>query len=229
MSLLLAQKIDLTIPGQPPIQILHDLDLELHAGESLAVIGCSGAGKSTLLQILGLLQKPTAGRILHAGEEIPWHQAPLWRNRHIGFVFQGCHLLESMTPLENVLMPASIAREPTGRGAPIRQRACDLLESMGLGSRISTPCRVLSGGEKQRVAIARALIMEPLLILADEPSGNLDPRTGRVIQDLLLQQVSPTRALLVVTHDHQLANRCSRTLQLADGHLISVETPSHVR
>lgn len=219
MILLEADHLSKTLSGPHALTILQDVSLQLRAGESVAIVGVSGAGKSTLLQILGLLERATSGVLRHAGETIPWRQAPLWRNRHLGFIFQGCHLLEGMTPLENVLIPASIAREPVGNGSVMKRRAEDLLECVSMTTRLHTPCRLLSGGEKQRVAIARALIMEPCLLFADEPSGNLDPRTGSTIQDLLLQQVTPQRGLLVVTHDLAFAQRCHHTLQLVDGAL----------
>jgi lipoprotein-releasing system ATP-binding protein len=217
-SILTARHLSKTFAGTPPVNILYDLSLEIHAGESVAIVGVSGSGKSTLLQILGLLDIPSAGQLLHRGQVIPSQEMPRWRNREIGFVFQHCHLLEDSSPLANVLMPAAIGRWPEGK-EEAQRRARQLLEIVELSHRLHLPCRLLSGGERQRVALARAMMNRPTLLLADEPSGNLDQRTGQHIQELLLRQVSPQGALCVVTHDLELARRCHRALRLVDGAL----------
>ncbi len=211
--------------GPTPVGILEGIDLSLYAGESLAITGVSGSGKSTLLQILGLLMRPSAGLVRHHGQCIAAAQQAQWRNQHIGFVFQHCHLLEELSPLENVLMPAAIARWPESKQAS-EKRAHALLERMQLGHRASLPCRLLSGGEKQRVAIARAMMNRPALLLADEPSGNLDSRTGLSIQELLLQQPAEGTALCLVTHDLAFASRCSRQCRLENGRLGEATLPS---
>jgi lipoprotein-releasing system ATP-binding protein len=207
-----------TFDGIAPTSILRDVSFALYPAEAVAITGVSGSGKSTLLQILGLLARPTSGVLLHRGRQIPLQEGAVWRNREIGFVFQHCHLLEEASALENVLMPAAIARWPDGKSAA-RQRAEELLCEVGLDQRLHHPCRLLSGGEKQRVAIARALMNRPSLLLADEPSGNLDELTGEQIHDLLLRQAQSNRALCVVTHDLSLAARCHRHYQLTHGQL----------
>jgi lipoprotein-releasing system ATP-binding protein len=221
-----AKELSHTFEGSALPPILQDISLVLRAGESLAITGVSGSGKSTLLQILGLLTRPSQGQLLYHGQTIPAHQEALWRNRQIGFVFQHCHLLEESTALENVLMPAAIARWPAGKEAA-RARAGILLNQVGLRPDSDIPCRLLSGGEKQRVAIARALMNAPSLILADEPSGNLDTKTGRIIHDLLLGTCSASSALCVVTHDPELARRCSRMVRLYQGQLEEYHESCH--
>lgn len=232
----LLETLDLShiFSGTFPVPILERISFTIHRGESLAITGVSGSGKSTLLQILGLLAHASSGKILHQGRSIPLHEQASWRNRQLGFVFQHCHLLEESTPIQNVLMPAAIARWPEGK-ASSRKRAVELLERVGLGDRLELPCRLLSGGEKQRVAIARALMNRPPLLLADEPSGNLDSKTGQLIHDLLLEQVSSETSLCVVTHDLDFARRCKRTFRLSHGQLAPMtpldfqtpESPSH--
>lgn len=219
-----------TFGGVNTTAILRDVSFDLYAGESVAITGVSGSGKSTLLQILGLLARPTSGLILHGGRQIPVQEQALWRNRQIGFVFQHCHLLEEASALENVLMPTAIARWPDGKAAA-RLRAEELLTEVGLQQRLQHPCRLLSGGEKQRVAIARALMNRPSVLLADEPSGNLDELTGEQVHDLLLQQVCGERALCLVTHDLALAAQCHRHYQLTHGQLklvTAAKTPEMV-
>ncbi len=205
--------------GDREHQILRELNLTLHGGESVAIIGCSGVGKSTLLNLLGLLDVPSSGELLHDGQPLHVRQHNGWRNRNIGFVFQDCHLIESFTSGQNVLLPAQIGRFSKRPKASARARALELLQLCGLAERVDHPCRVMSGGERQRVAIARALMNEPRLILADEPSGNLDGESGKQIQQLLLDQVSENRCLCVVTHDIAFANSCQRVFRLIDGAL----------
>lgn len=205
--------------GDREHQILCDLELTLQGGESVAIIGCSGVGKSTLLNIIGLLDTPSSGILEHDGQRVGLAQQNLWRNHNIGFVFQDCHLIESFTSLQNVLLPAQIGRYAQVARSKAQHRALELLQLCGLEGRLDHPCRVLSGGERQRVAIARALMNEPRLLLADEPSGNLDAETGKQIQQLLLNQVSEKSCLCVVTHDAAFANRCQRILRMIDGAL----------
>ncbi|NTU59479.1 MAG: ABC transporter ATP-binding protein [Deltaproteobacteria bacterium] len=204
--------------GRGRLEVLRGVNLRVEQGECVAVVGASGAGKSTLLHILGALDRPTGGRVLFRGEEVfkrPEPELARFRNQHVGFVFQFHHLLPEFTALENVAMPIRIAgRAP--RDAADRARL--LLEEVGLGERTHHRPGELSGGEQQRVALARALALEPELLLADEPTGNLDHGTGGAIHDLLLnrnRRVGTT--LVVVTHNRELARAMDRTITLADG------------
>lgn len=206
------------------VPILKDISLQIHAGESVAIVGRSGEGKSTLLQILGTLESPCQGKLFIEGEQISSSNRIRIRNKKIGFVFQSFHLLEDYTALDNVLMPASIARQPTDRGSAAQARAFDLLEKVGLADRANFHTKFLSGGEKQRVALARAMCNDPSLILADEPSGNLDNQTAQMIHEFLLQFAkNPNKALLLVTHDQQLAKLCSKQYELSQGILINLK------
>jgi lipoprotein-releasing system ATP-binding protein len=192
----------------------------VQAGESVALVGASGAGKSTLLHLLGALDRPTAGEVLFGGEEIfrkNDQQLAAFRNRSLGFVFQFHHLLPEFTALENAMMPALIngMKRDEARGI-----AADLLAAVGLGHRVTHKPGELSGGEQQRVAIARALVLSPRLVLADEPTGNLDMKTSSEIHELfaaLQDRIGIT--LVVVTHNEQLAARLGRTVRLVDGKL----------
>jgi lipoprotein-releasing system ATP-binding protein len=198
------------------VSVLKGVSLQVKKGESVAIMGRSGEGKSTLLQILGTLENPCAGELLIFGKR-PSDVAEV-RNKHMGFVFQSSHLLEDYTVLENVLMPAKIARKPTDKNSPSYQRALLLVEEVGLSQRAHFPAKLLSGGEKQRAAIARALCNDPELIFADEPSGNLDHANSLAIHSLLLNAVKKhKKTLLIVTHDQELASTCDRTLLLNDG------------
>jgi lipoprotein-releasing system ATP-binding protein len=206
------------INNQHRLEVLKDLDLELAARDTLAVVGASGSGKSTLLHILGTLDRPSSGQVLFDGEDI-FKKTPLelagFRNQKIGFVFQFHHLLPEFTALENTLMPLLIARENKQEA---RQRAEDLLTQVGLKERLAHRIGELSGGEQQRVAIARALIRSPQLILADEPTGNLDRKTGEQIMELfnnLNQEKGVT--FLMVTHNQELSRRFKRNIEIADG------------
>ncbi len=204
------------------IRVLSGIDLELSPGERVAVVGSSGAGKSTLLHVLGTLDLPTRGSIRFNGEEIT-RMSPArladFRNRSIGFVFQFHHLLNEFTALENVMMPALIQRRPR---AQAMRRAADILGRVGLSQRLSHKPGELSGGEQQRVALARAMVLEPVLLLADEPTGNLDKRTGEEIHELFveLNQERGT-TLLVVTHNTDLAAMMPRVLEMVDGGLVN--------
>lgn len=200
-------------------EVLHGVDLCLSAGEMVALTGPSGSGKSTLLNLIGLLERPTSGRIVAVGEDTGLlDEAGLTRlrGRSLGFVFQFHHLLPAFTALENVMMPLLIARR---RPDPaMRREAAELLERVGLGAFLDRKPRKLSGGQQQRVAVARALALRPPLVLADEPTGNLDTATADDIF-ALLRQVNRQDGVtfLVVTHDTRLAARCDRTIELVDG------------
>ncbi len=203
--------------GQP-LPVLADVDLSLAPGDMVAVVGASGVGKSTFLQILGTLDLPTSGSIKFNGEEITTMSATRlaeFRNRRIGFVFQFHHLLPEFTALENVMMPALIQHVSVPRA---RTMAADILGRVGLRHRLTHRPNELSGGEQQRVALARAMVLEPSLLLADEPTGNLDRATGEQIHQLFLElNQERGSTLLVVTHNPELASMMPRRLRMVDG------------
>ena len=204
--------------GGRTVSVLRDVNLSLEPGDMAAIVGASGVGKSTLLQILGTLDIPSAGSLRINGEEItrmgPSRLAQ-FRNREIGFVFQFHHLLPEFTALENVMMPALIQRLPR---LDAERRARRILERVGLAHRLSHKPSELSGGEQQRVALARAMVLEPSLLLADEPTGNLDKRTGEEIHDLFVElNRERGSTLLVVTHNPELAAMMPRCLHMLDG------------
>jgi len=204
--------------GAEELHVLRGITMQLRAAEAVAIVGGSGSGKSTLLHLLGALDRPTEGRIELGGRDIAGLDDDTLaeiRNRHIGFVFQFHHLLREFSALENVMMPALIAgRSPR----EARARARDLLNAVGLSAREEHVSTELSGGEQQRVAVARALVNEPLLLLADEPSGNLDAETSGRLHDLLFR-IREERgvAMVLVTHNPELAGMADRILTLADG------------
>lgn len=202
------------------IPILRDVSFQLHAGEVVAITGASGSGKSSLLHLLGTLDQPSSGQILFFGKQVCREELPIFRNCRIGFIFQNFYLLEDDSVINNVLMPAQIARKDTGQKSKARERALALLESVGLVDRRDEKGSLLSGGEKQRVAIARALMNDPEIVLADEPSGNLDHRTADTIHELLLALAEKHRGVLIVTHDRELAEKCHREEILRDGTLM---------
>jgi len=206
--------------GPNRVEVLNGIDLDLEAGTTTALVGASGAGKSTLLHLLGALDRPTDGTILFRGDNLfrkSDRDLALFRNRSIGFVFQFHHLLPEFTALENVMMPALIARVPKNKAA---EAAEALLADVGLAHRLTHRPGELSGGEQQRVAIARALALSPELLLADEPTGNLDMKTSDGVHALLndLQQKRGL-TLVVVTHNERLAAAMGRTVRLIDGRL----------
>jgi lipoprotein-releasing system ATP-binding protein len=206
------------VHGGRTLEVLRDVDLDLAPGDMVAIVGASGVGKSTLLQVLGTLDLPTRGSIEFNGEEITRMGATRlaeFRNREIGFVFQFHHLLPEFTALENVMMPALIQRIPRPRA---ERMARDILGAVGLAQRLTHKPSELSGGEQQRVALARAMVLEPSLLLADEPTGNLDRRTGEEIHKLFLGlNRERGSTLLVVTHNPELAGLMPRCLRMIDG------------
>jgi len=202
------------------IHVLTGIDLVVGKGDSLSITGASGAGKSTLLNIMGALEPPSKGTVLFENrniEEMLEAEICRLRNRDMGFVFQFHHLLPEFNALENTLMPALIARIPKTKATSM---AKDMLARVGLEKRMRHRIGELSGGEQQRVAIARALIMKPRLLLADEPTGNLDMSTGEAIFDLLLQLNREEKlSMVVVTHNSKLAEKMSRQVELTDGRI----------
>ncbi len=206
--------------GSRTIELFRDLDLVIRRGESVAIVGASGVGKSTLLHILGTIEKPTSGKVLFGGQDIfLWEEKELaqFRNRHIGFVFQFHYLLPEFNALENVMMPGIIGGLPQRE---VKAQALSLLERLSLMDRLQHRVGELSGGEQQRVAVARALLLRPKIFLADEPSGNLDSRTGRRLHELLVtlnEELGLT--MVIVTHNPELAAMMHRTLRLVDGQL----------
>ena len=213
-----------TRAGELPV--LSEVNLSIAPGDFIAIVGHSGAGKSTLLHIIGLLDRPTSGEIYFGGEKVQkMSQARLdvLRNRGFGFVFQFYHLLPEFDALENTMMPQMIRHNFfswLARSSKIRKRCTDVLEMFGLGKRLHHKPGELSGGEQQRVAIARALAGAPSVLLADEPTGNLDEKTGKDIFDILIRlNKEKGQALVVVTHDVEIALKAHRTLVLRDGSL----------
>ena len=200
------------------VEVLWGIDLDVAKGESVAIMGASGVGKSTFLHILGTLDRPTSGTVEYDGKDVfQWDERELcqFRNKTIGFVFQFHHLLPELTALENVMMPALIQGMKRARAAAL---AREMLGELGLIHRVNHKPGELSGGEQQRVAIARALILRPEVILADEPTGNLDRRTGEGVEDLLLDVRSKLGAtLVVVTHNISLSRKMQRQVELIDG------------
>jgi lipoprotein-releasing system ATP-binding protein len=209
-----------------PLSVLRGVDLDLNRGDALAVMGPSGSGKSTLLHLLGTLDRPTAGTITLDGQDPFALSEPGladFRNRHIGFVFQDHHLLPQCSVLENVLVPTLVG--PRG-GEDFMARARQLLDRVGLSGRLDHRPAELSGGERQRVAVARALIRSPVLVLADEPTGNLDRRSARAVGQLLLDlQREQNAILVVVTHSQELADTFPQTRLMEDGTLAAPGRP----
>jgi len=204
------------------ISVLDGVHLQVERGEMVAIVGASGAGKSTLLHLLGALDRPSRGSVRIAGEQVTGlsdEELSLLRNRKVGFVFQFHHLLREFSAVENVMMPMRIGGIEDDLA---RQRATDLVERVGLGQRMSHRPSELSGGEQQRTAVARALAMDPVVLLADEPSGNLDHANSERLHDLLVELSRDLEiAMVVVTHNQALASRADRVLLLEDGRLIN--------
>ena len=202
------------------LSILRDIDFSVAAGESVAILGASGSGKSTLLSIMAGLDTPSEGRVSLAGQDIfemTEDERAAWRGQHLGFVFQNFQLMGHLTALENVMLPLELAG--TQNAASLAKSS---LTQVGLSERLRHFPKVLSGGEQQRVALARAFVVDPQLLLADEPTGSLDAQTGESIMDLMLSMnKARNTTLILVTHDQKLAQRCDRTLTLEAGRLIS--------
>jgi lipoprotein-releasing system ATP-binding protein len=209
--------------GAARIEVLKGVSLSVHPGEFIAVTGASGSGKSTLLHLLGALDSPDSGKIEFEGVDLTSMRAGRlnkYRNRNVGFVFQFYHLVDELNIMENAMLPAMAGTSALGwlgvkKG--IRERSVALLERLGLGGRLKHKPWQLSGGERQRVAIARALINEPTLLLADEPTGNLDSRTGDGILEVFDELGRAGQTIIMVTHDNRIAQRAQRTVRLVDG------------
>ena len=202
------------------MSILRDIDFTVQSGETVAILGASGSGKSTLLSLMAGLDTPTSGDVVLAGQslfDMSEDDRAAWRGQQLGFVFQNFQLMGHLTALENVMLPLELAGMKDAA-----KRAKDILNQVGLAARLNHFPKVLSGGEQQRVALARAFVVEPKLLLADEPTGSLDAQTGESIMNLMLalNQARGT-TLILVTHDQKLAQRCNRTLTLQAGQLIS--------
>jgi lipoprotein-releasing system ATP-binding protein len=222
VSMIIVKDLHKSFPmGEQTLTVLRGIDLTIERGELIAVVGASGAGKSTLLHILGLLDRPSKGTVCFEGQDLfqlsEAAQAE-FRNRRIGFVFQFHHLLPEFTALENACMPALIQRrEPE----EVRQEAIGLLKDVGLGPRLQHKPGELSGGEQQRVAVARALLQKPDLVLADEPTGNLDTHTGDALF-ALMRELNKARGttFVIVTHNDKLSAQADRILHMQDGQII---------
>lgn len=207
--------------GAKRVEVLKGIDLTFLQSEKAAIVGASGVGKTTLLHILGTLDRPTSGKVLYQGKDVfamNEREVALFRNREMGFVFQFHHLLPEFNALENTMMPCLIQGIPRKEAA---SRAESILTLVGLKDRLSHKPGELSGGEQQRVAVARALVLEPKVLLADEPTGNLDTKTGESVFDLLqsLNQIKGVM-LIVVTHNLKLADRLPRQIHLVDGNAL---------
>lgn len=231
MSVLSVQGLTKTYVGGDggEITVFDGVDLDVERGEMVAIVGASGAGKSTLLHLLGALDRPTAGRVLIGGRDLEGMDddtVSTLRNRTVGFVFQFHHLLREFTALENVMMPLRIGGMEE---ADARARALVLLDRVGLSGRVHHRPSALSGGEQQRTAVARALAADPQVLLADEPSGNLDHHNSERLHDLFAELAHEMEiAMVVVTHNRSFAARADRVLQLEDGKLTQIDLPEVV-
>ena len=210
--------------GERTLPVLHAINLSIEKGEIVVIVGASGAGKSTLLHILGILDTPTSGSVIYKGINLTTLSAKKqaeMRNHIFGFVFQFYHLLPDFTALENVLLPSLIGSRPKNRNQAnetYTNRAISLLERVGLGDRLTHKPSQLSGGERQRVAIIRALINNPELLLCDEPTGNLDTKTGHEIRELIWDlNKTLNQTVVIVTHDEEIAKHAGRVVRIVDG------------
>ena len=210
--------------GVKRVEVFKDLNFLVNEGERIAIVGASGVGKSTLLHILGTLDKPTAGKVYFKGQDVfllKNEELARFRNKHIGFVFQFHYLLPEFTALENVMMPGIISGMPRKH---IFEKSIELLHLLGLGRRVDHKVGELSGGEQQRVAIARALVMEPMILMADEPTGNLDTKTAKKIHEMLVNLNEDFGlTMVIVTHNIEFAAMMNRVLHLVDGRLVPYE------
>ncbi len=205
--------------GEGELEVLHGLNVDIRRGEFVSIMGPSGSGKSTLLNLLGLLDVPTSGALRIAGHDaaaLSNRERAMARREALGFVFQSFNLMPRMDALRNVMLPGAIAGVPRSRR---RRDAIQLLERVGLGDRLDHVPSALSGGQKQRVAIARALALNPPILLADEPTGNLDSKTGREIMDLFRELNQEGKTVIQVTHSEEMSRHGDRTIRIRDGHI----------
>jgi putative ABC transport system ATP-binding protein len=229
-AVIVAENVSRTYGAGPSaVRAVLELSVEIGRGALVSIVGASGSGKSTLLNMIGTLDRPTSGRVLVDGVDLYGlhdNARTRFRRERIGFVFQFFHLLPTLTALENVLLPAELAGK---RGKPMQKKALELLERVGLAARAGHKPDELSGGEMQRVAIARALVMDPPLLLADEPTGNLDSKTGKSILELLRGTLEAHRTVLLVTHDPNVAKQADRVLTMIDGRLAADQSGQSFR
>ena len=205
--------------GEEEIEVLHNVNLKVHSGEFLSILGPSGSGKSTIMNIIGCLDVPTKGKYYLSGLDIESYDEVALakaRNKEIGFVFQSFQLLPKSSALKNVELPLVYAGVPAGER---RERAASMLEKVGLGDRMRNFPNQLSGGQQQRVAIARALVTEPTILLADEPTGALDQKTGNQVMELFEEINQEGRTIIMITHDTNIAKYAKRVVRILDGHL----------
>ena len=206
--------------GEEKLQVLDDISLTIHAGELIAIVGPSGSGKSTLMHIMGLLDKQSVGTVELAGQDVSVLtevEAARLRNKYVGFIFQQFNLLTRTSSLENVLLPTLYSDPLVDK----TQKAIDILTNIGMGERLKNYSNQLSGGQQQRVAIARALVNDPTVIFADEPTGNLDSKSGHEVIEILKKLNSEGRTIVIVTHDLEIAKMAKRTIKIFDGKVVS--------